>query len=286
MKSTVLTTFGKTKVYSAGISSPQAERVLAVPGFSESISHNKGLVDALATQGFDASTFSQPRHRSKGGNSDVIQRQADLLLEVVKDTVPQGEKVHAVAHSLGSAAILRAAQQDPERFISITLMQPVGMADEQSLPEQITRAGTKVIKNQTGTFNGQDPNRQPQNGYAASVDTESAIHFSGRVSWAQLVSSGVLSRQLSLAIREAKAADEYDISDDLARVKELGIPVNIVTSQADEMFDPDKVNAGYEALGTMPSSYSSVADKDARHDTFWMQPERTARIVEQLINQS
>lgn len=285
MKQRTPTPYGKAKVYSAESHSPEAERVLVVPGYSETLTHSRKLVDALAANGFDASTFSQPRRAGKE-SSDPIQRQGNVVLSLVETTVPQGEKVHAVAHSLGSAAVLRAAQEAPERFASLTLMQPVGMVGEQSFPELLGRVGKKVSKNQAGALRSQDPQRQPKTGYAASADTESAIRYSTRVARSQVAGSGVLAKQPVLAIQEATAVGSYDIADDIAKVKELGIPVNIVKAHSDEMFDTDKVDMGYAGIADSVDSYSSVADRTARHDTFWLQPERTAAIIGQLIQKS
>lgn len=287
MKRSTSTPYGKTKVYSADSEFLGAERVLVVPGYSETIAHNRKLVDALAKVGFNALTFSQPRRVGKDSHrvSDPIQRQGNVVLNLVEASVPTGEKIHVVAHSLGSAAILRAAQEDPERFASITLMQPLGMVGQQSFVEMAGRVSRKVAGNQISALRRQDPNRQPKVGYAANVDDESARSYTKRVFKAQLAGSQVLTTQPTLALREAIAAGKYNITDDIARVTELSIPVHIVVAHGDEMFDNDKVHAGYEA-GIAASSYSSVADRGARHDTFWMQPTRTAAIVSQLIDTS
>jgi anti-sigma28 factor (negative regulator of flagellin synthesis) len=165
-------------------------------------------------------------------------------------------------------------------------MQPVGMVGEQSFPELLGRVGKKVTKNQTGALRSQDPQRQSKTGYAASNDTESAIRYSARVARSQVAGSGVIARQLVLAVQEATAVGSYDIADDIARVKGLGIPVNIVKAHSDEMFDTQKVDTGYAGIADSVESYSSVADRTARHDTFWLQPERTAAIIGQLIQKS
>lgn len=288
MEQRTSTPYGNAKVYSAKSNLPEAERVLVVPGYSESLAHSRKLVDALATNGYDASTFSQPRRAGKEADrvKDPIQRQGNVVLSLVEATVPQGEKVHAVAHSLGSAAVLRAAQEAPERFASLTLMQPVGLVGEQSFPELLGRVGKKVTKNQTGALRSQDPQRQPKTGYVASADKESAIRYSARVARSQITGSGILAKQPLLAVQEATAVGSYDIADDIAKVKELGIPVNIVKAYSDEMFDTDKVDVGFAGITDSVDSYSSVADRTARHDTFWLQPERTAAIIGQLIQKS
>ena len=54
MKQVVTTSYGKAKVYRVG----SGQMVMVVPGFSESITHNKELVDTLATQGYNV--YVQP----------------------------------------------------------------------------------------------------------------------------------------------------------------------------------------------------------------------------------
>ncbi len=261
---------------------------MVVPGYSETIAHNKKLVDALADRGFDAVTFSQPRKTGEKINKpeDALHRLGSLVLELVDSEVLNGKNVHAVAHSMGAAAVLKAAQDDPERFKSITLVQPMGMVGEQSFPELVGRVTKKVTKNQIGALKSQDPTKQSENGgYIASIDEESAASYSSRVTKAQLIGGGVLSAQPNLALKESLAAGKYDITEDIGRVMALGVPVNIVKAHSDELFDTDKVDDTYES-GIEASSYSSVADPNARHDTAWMQPERTATIIDQLVNKN
>jgi alpha-beta hydrolase superfamily lysophospholipase len=276
--------YGKIKTYSSDSPHPGAGRVLVVPGYSETIAHNKKLVDALARSGFDASTFSQPRRASKV--RDPIQRQGNVVLGLLETGSATQGKIHAIAHSLGSAAVLKAAQEAPERFASITLFQPVGLVGGQNVAELSLRATKKVANNQAGALRNQDPSRQDERGYAANVDSESAGQFSGRVVIAQLAGGAILAKQPALAGREARASGRYEIADDIAKITALGIPVNIVTAYNDEMFDHEKVDVGHEQIANSVTSFSTVADQAARHDTFWMQPERTAKIVEQLISQS
>lgn len=284
MNQRISTSYGKSKIYSTENQDPSSERVLVVPGYSESLAHSKDLVDALGATGLSALTFSQPRRTDKSQVAlDPIQRQGNIVREILDATVAKGDKIHAVGHSLGSAAILEAALQSPERFASITLMQPVGMVGNQSFIELAGRVSEKVAKNQMKAMKSQNPKKQPRGRYAASADSESAVRYSGRVARAQITASGVIGKQPVLALKEASASGHYDIAEDLRKVAELGIPVNIVKAHGDEMFDPDKVDQGYEPIADIVNSYSSVADVKAGHDTFWLQPERTAQIVGQLI---
>lgn len=237
----------------------------------------------MAREGFEAFTFSQPRKPGEGWPEDPIGRQADLVVRVVKAVAPEAATVHAVAHSLGAAAVLRAAPQVPEQFASVVLMQPIGLSGGQRFREQAARVGRKAAKNQLRALRRQDPERPPRHGYAAAVDTESALGFFTRVARAQLAGFGVLLRHVRLALREASAAGAYELAEDARKVRELGIPVHVVKAQGDELFDTDRVDAGYERVVDAVTSYSCVADPEARHDACWLQPARSAQIVRQLV---
>lgn len=285
MEFRVPTPFGAARIYSTpGVG--DTDSVLVAPGYSETVTHSKSVVDALAREGFEAFTFSQPRKPGEGWPEDPIGRQADLVVRVVEAVVPQAATVHAVAHSLGAAAVLRAAPQVPERFATVILMQPIGLSGAQRLREQAVRVGRKAAKNQIGALRRQDPQRPPRRGYAAAVDTESAVGYFARVARAQLAGFGVLLRHVRLALREANAAGKYELADDVRKVRELGIPVHVVKAQGDELFDTALVDDGYERVVDAVTSYSSVADPHARHDACWLQPARSAQIVRQLVGEA
>lgn len=284
-------------MYSGTSEAKKAPHVMVVPGFSESIAHNKKLVDALEKEGFDASTFSPPRRTGKVKVSPIM-RQAYILSDRIdnkllakysldpKSEIPNEDKVHLVAHSLGAAAALKTAQLEPKRIASIILMEPEGMSGEQGLLEQFNRAGNKVVNNQALATRSQRLDRPAAyGGYAANADEEKAGKFFRRVAKAQAAAGGVILKNLPLALKEAKAAGKYNINEDLNNVRKLGIPVHIVTSYADDMFDYGKMHTGYNP-NTHPSlSVSTVADKNSRHDDPMLHPERTARIIGQLITQ-
>lgn len=281
MRSRLPTPFGVARIRTAG--SGNGDAVLVVPGYSESVAHCGSLVDALAREGFEAHTFTQPRKPGTGWRRDPLGRQADVVLRVVEAIAGEGESVHVVAHSLGAAAVLRAAPRAPHRFAGVVLMQPIGLSGAQRLPEQAARVARKAARNQLGALRRQAPARPPRHGYAAAADTESALRFSARVTRAHLVGFGVLARQVALALREADAAGQYDLAEDAAAVAELGVPIHVVKSQGDELFDAAEVDVGLRRVRDVVSSWSSVADPTARHDACWLQPTRSARIVGQLL---
>lgn len=282
-KSSFKTNFGKTKILESG-TGPRRETILLVPGFSEGIPHVKMLLGKLASKGYDALSFSQPRRR--GDKSlDPIERQTQVLLDVIDKRTLPGEKIHGVAHSLGAGALLRAAQDQPGKFKSITILEPAGAVGQQGLVELFGRTGKKVVKNQAGVAAGQDSTVYIRKGhYTASADEESRLGFSARVNSAQLSGGVALAKNPALAVSEAVGAGKYDVTDDVRKVAELGIPIHIVKAHSDEMFDSAAVNHGLEPLLEHGVSIHEVADPYARHDTSWMQPERTARIIDQTIH--
>lgn len=283
MKEKIQTSYGKANFYRNEAANAQ-ERIMLIPGYSEGVVHNRKLVDALANEGYDAFAYSQP---SGFGSEDPLERRSHVAYDVLETAVPEGEKIHLVAHSLGAADALRLAIEAPERVASITLMQPAGMVGEQSFLELSKRVMLKKVpRNQIRAAKGQGLDTQPKNGSAALVDKESRIKYSLRVGQAQAAGSNALTQNPALALEEANAAGGYDIQEVIQELSSLGIPVNIVKSHSDELFDTDKVDQAYETISEAVSSYSSVWDYDAGHDTSWMQPERTAKIVDALVNQA
>ena len=140
------TSFGKSNIYHSHPES-KGEAVLVVPGFSETITHSKKLTYSLGNEGFNAFTFSPPRKGGTIEKTDPIKRQSKIILEILDASVSQEQKVIGVAHSLGSAALLKAAQEAPERFSQLVLMQPVGLAGEHSFGSLLRRVGRKTVKN-------------------------------------------------------------------------------------------------------------------------------------------
>lgn len=292
---------GTTKIYET-LSDAPGERVIVVPGYSEGIRHTRKLLGALAARGLDAVSFSQPRRR--GDKSvDPIDRQTQVLKDVISAETAEDEKVHAVGHSLGAAAILRAAQDEPDKFASITLFQPAGAVGRQRFRELLRRVGNKTVRNHLVGARSQDASKHTRHShYTASADTESAVQHTGRVTAAQTAGLGTILRQPKLGIQEAVAAGNYYLGKDLERVSQLGIPVHVVTSHSDEMFDPAKSQRGFGYVvgvtkldGPEPNvanaglpniAIAEVADPYAGHDTFWMQPERTANIINETIHAS
>lgn len=279
------TPYGKIKLYRPQIE-PAQEQIIVIPGYSESIAHNKKLVNALCARGFNAFCYSQPRSRGNTGLTDPIDRQGDVVLKILDLATKNNEKVHAVAHSLGCAAVVYAARQVPDRFASITLMQPLGMVGDQSFGELLNRVSKKVSRNTFGAMRGRHLTYDLQDEISTPLDKETRLRFSMRVARSQLAGAGILAKHPRLSVQEAKASGKYDITEGIKEVVKVGVPVHIVTAHGDEMFDRHKVEAGYEIISDHVSSYNALSGLSATHDTFWLHPERSAFLLNKIIQQS
>lgn len=288
MKTRQKTPFGKANLYSVEARSGSSlGEILVVPGFSETITQNSRLVDSLAKQGFDATTFSQPRRRGNKAirQSSAVDRQAALVTGFV-DQMTGGvehKKINLVAHSLGAAAVLRAAQQMPDKISSIILLEPVGMTEPQGLGTIMKKSSKKNLRNQKNS-----------EAIAASIPNETKSSIKKLLTKSQLGATALMARNIPLATRESLEAAKYSIDADAKAVASLGIPVHVIRAQADELFNQTQADATYGLDGymtdgqTVPidglfASYSVMADPEAGHDTSWLRPKATAIAVSNAL---
>jgi alpha-beta hydrolase superfamily lysophospholipase len=260
------TSYGTTNVYRNKPEQPSA-KVLVVAGYSESAYHFAALLDALSDRGMDAITFNDPRRglNKTGEVLDPIERQARILLDVLSILMPKGEKVHALAHSLGAAAVLKAAQLEPDRFESLILMQPAGITEDKVPVFKLARGVAKKVFNNHSKFGLAD------------------LSSHARVAKSHLASTAVIASNPVLAWQEAVSAANYRIVEDLEAVAKLGIPVHLTVSKGDELYDHVLVNSGRQAMEGLTHSYTVLEESIATHDTFWLHPENTAEQVKNLI---
>jgi pimeloyl-ACP methyl ester carboxylesterase len=281
-------TFGKANLYSAQTTSGSSlGEILVVPGFSETITQNSRLVDSLAKQGFDATTFSQPRRRGNKANrkSRAIDRQAALVSGFVDQMAlgVENKKINLVAHSLGAAAVLRAAQLNPDKIGSITLLEPVGMTEPQGLGKIMKKSSKKNLRNQKNAET-----------IAASMPGETRGSIKKLLTKSQIGATALMARNFRLATRESMEAAKYSINADAEAVTALGIPIHVIRAQSDELFPQEQADATYGLDGHMAdgqtvaidglfSSYSVMSDPEAGHDTSWLRPEATAIAVSNVL---
>lgn len=274
----VKTPYGISRVYRRGAKGAR-ESIMVIPGYSVSLSHNRELVDILASKGYDAFTFRPPRRKAVP-TSAVLNRQRDIILSVLAATMPDGEKVYGVAHSLGSAALLKAAQAAPERFIELVLMQPPGLADGQQFSTLVRNVSRKTLRNNVSTLRDRHLHKLMKH-YDAAKKPKSAT--TRKLIRSQLSSGYFIAKNPLLALREAQAAIAYDITDDAAVVKSSGVPVHIMRAHGDELFSTSKTDPRHERIMELEGVYSNIADENAPHDTFWLHPEQTAQLIDASI---
>jgi alpha-beta hydrolase superfamily lysophospholipase len=275
------TGYGRARIYSVESGVEHAPKVMVIPGFAGTVLPMKPVVDALARRGMDAMTFSQPRHAGKGaGRSlDPIARQGVIVQQVAESHYPD-EKIDAVAHSMGAGAVLKAARSDPERFRSIAVFQPLGLLGDQTIREFLGLSRTKQARGWRQARQGQTADMTDIDGeYFGRADTETARHFTRRYLLSRVANQLLIAKQLPVAYREAAAAGLYTLGEDAAAVIGQGIPVTAFLAYSDEYFDYDRS----DARGDVGVRVATIYDRQAGHDTFWMQPERTAMIAGQLI---
>lgn len=280
MRQKIQTPYGKITIYSK-VGHEVRASVVVVPGFSESITHSEAVVNALAARGYAAFTFRQPR---KAADSDPIGRLANILHETINSDAIKAEKVHAVAHSLGSASLLKVTQKNPAKIASLTLMQPPGMNQRQAFTRLALRTGQKTLRNAERTLRNRHLYKFTRQKDAAS-DRPSPI-TTRRFVRAQLSSAFIIAKNPLLAIREARAAAHYDIAPDIAKVKQLGIPVHIIEAHDDELFGTERGDEELIRIADLDGAYFSISDRRASHDAFWMQPAQTAQIIDVLVGHS
>jgi pimeloyl-ACP methyl ester carboxylesterase len=196
------------------------------------------------------------------------------------DRLPPGVQVTAVGHSNGTPAVLKAAQARPYRFKNLIVEEPVGFGHRQGRFEQVFRVGKKIVLNQWRALFGQGQDERPSPGYTASPDKESPPAYSWRVGRAQFAAGPLLARNPIVSLQEASAAGGYDATADLELVSKLGIPVHVVGAHGDELFDRSELTEAIMPEGKeflAPISYA--ANRQAGHDTVWMQPKLHAHII-------
>lgn len=285
MMTKVETPYGEVPFYEANPSGEGA-KILVVPGFSETITHNKALADALGRRGYRSMTFTQPKRRKIAEDIGPIEYQGRVVCFLLDACLENDEKVHGVVHSLGGPVMLKAFQiailERKNHFASLQLHESAGVTGRQGIGRLAIASTGKLLSNHKRALKPQDPERQLEIGYRAAKDTEPRSSYSRRVLRAHL-SGGRIFMHPVLSIQEAKAAGSHNARRDMAVAAALGTAAHIVTAPGDEFFGQERFDANYSFFEYAAASYSVVADAGAGHDTFWMQPERTAEIVDQIL---
>jgi len=179
--------------------------------------------------------------------------------------VPDDQPMTVLGHSLGAAAILRAARYEPRRFSRLILMQPVGLVGPHTVTELARRAAAKTLANLARAAGGR-----------LEMSLCSVAAATG-------ASAGTLARSPVVAFGEARAAARYRIDVDLAAVAGLGVPVHLITSEDDDMFDLRSLVTGVDRVRPLVASHQRLPQIYPGHDGFWLYPTITAAQVGRIV---
>lgn len=273
----VTTSFGQSAIYRQN---GGGERVWIIPGYAETLNHSAAVIDWLGLYGFDALTFTQPRHQGAKAYRTPIERQGEVVAEIVESYSPKANRQHALAHSMGGAAVVKAALADPELFDTLILTQTLGLTSPQTLRELGIRGLKKAPQSRkTGTKIHEARNDY----YAASLFTETPGQTARRTISAQMAGAVLSLRNPSLALREALAARQHNIVPDIQQLvaSRPELSVHVLLAHGDELL-PDKTASQQvrELLGFAAVHY--LAMPQAGHDASWTQPRLTAEFVDSL----
>lgn len=231
--------------------------VLVIPGFGEGRQHTKRIVAALRRRGYDAAAFT---HRDAAVlDTDPITARSQAILRYMHE---QAGRRHVAAHSLGAAAVLRAAAAAPELFASLTLMQMPGQS------------------------NPQPPQRLAGNAFRKARHNDA---FGSRIDTVLTTLSGAMitAMRLHRALPEVIAVSKHDATQDILAVAAHGVPVRIISSEGDELFSYTEVTAFNERIAPLVASstisFHALSGPGATHDSFWNNPEGTAALVDEHI---
>lgn len=233
--------------------------VLVIPGFGEGNRHVEPIAAALCNRGYDSRIVL---HEDDVPVQDPVDARAVYILQYLREQ-PAGQ-FHVVAHSLGAAAVLRAASSEPERFASLTLMQVPGLSRPQPAYRLVAHAFTKMRHNQQA---------------ARNQGSEAVLSVARATVAGVLLTAG----RLTHALRDIAAASQYDATDDLQSAARHRIPIHIVTSLHDELFPALEVVEAHPRVAPFITSHTVLTGDAANHDTFWLHPEHTAKLADERI---
>ena len=284
MQTQLKTPYGKAKLYSA---SPEGQgsrgNIVVIPGFAETLTQNKRLVNSLAKQGYNASTYSQPRGRgSKEDRKRSPMVRAALIAGYIINKVD--EPVDVVGHSMSAKVALIVAEAMPDKIGKVILLQPNGINSPQSLG-QISKKST--MKNVDNLRNA---------GKIAASIGESKWSVIKLLVVGQAKATKLLAVNFNLAKAESIEAANDSLLSNAKKVRDLGKEVVVIGAQGDQFFDQQEVNATYGLAGHMNDGQtiaiddlfpmSVMSNPEATHDASWMRPDETAIAIRAVLGHS
>jgi predicted small secreted protein len=181
----------------------------------------------VLAQDNDVISFDQPRetrvnksfakNKFEGAFSDLQLQAAFAVIETIDKA--GYEQVDAVGSSQGGGVVATAAYLAPEKFRSITFVEPVGIIGKDSILALGKRFGIDHAK--------QNRNRPKE---------QQAQYLVGKKDFAEFSRTNLIQ-----SFREIKEMSEADITGIIAGLHELGIGISIVHHVDSKVFESDKI---------------------------------------------
>lgn len=271
---------------------PDADHsVIIFGGITEGIDTERDLAEALAGEGFHVVSFDyptepakMPQYRDKANylpawHAPKIEFASELLAGMVAQSPER--KITVLAHSLGANIAAKAAHEFTDNIDRLILANPAGL-----FPDTFARlAGRFALENNRKSLTlTKAGRRQQKNGVRAILSDPHGF------------------------IGDAVDTAHADIRDDVKKLREAGIKVDVLVGAKDMVYPWDRIEKGLDVkqgmdLGELAvdsiSSYFNtrvtkrggktkqhkLASKLAGHDQPIIYPEQTARLVRQIIEQ-
>lgn len=240
--------------------------VLMAPGWSEGFGAFHDSAEELYENGRHVLLVE---HTRTGGSPEElgfereVEHKANTLLEVLDDAGV--ERADVIAHSEGALNTIVAAFKRPEKFRNVILAMPAGMIGKDSVLKLAGRFAPKMARSLT-----KDTFENPQIG--------TAINIGG---------AAYIAKNPAKAMREVSAMAETTIDDVVGVLREQGVHVGVLQSNADTVFPPDRIEQSVRLEDPFANvdAYASVAAKDAGHDDLLIHPERATNGALQMLAQ-
>jgi alpha-beta hydrolase superfamily lysophospholipase len=291
MRRQIETEYGLSDIYQTEVI-PGAPVAVVATGFVGTLEHSIPIAKALARQGIEAVTFSQPTNYP---NTDInpIDRYASVVTSVFEWVCSDREErsIHATATSLGAAAVARAAASWPEqltsRVISFNFHESAGMVDGQNIENILTTSLRRGASHLASAALDNLPlvDRLPVVGRSAErriISGESPKALLGRLARTYTASALRIALHPDLSVHEAHAALSYDLGADIKQIPATK-PILLIAAGNDELFPINDFLRHYSELGRPNTHLGVIADGDAYHNSYWMYPDCTANIAASFI---
>ena len=195
--------------------------IMLAAGWSETISYYKRALQVIFDENFRTIALDYPRkgeqNRIESEFPKAQLRKAQAILAVIEGR--NIDKVDVIAHSEGAVSICIAASLKPERFRNIVLVSPGGLIGKDNLASLAIRFALTSLK-EALEFRKLSPNFEKSNDF------------------------GILKFFLEnpkRALDETRGLSQFDISNLLKKLGDLGICISIIHGVDDSLFQTQKI---------------------------------------------